>query len=226
MFRPGLGQRLSSQSVGSRPRLAKWVWIAFISARDSASCPIGSPPSAPGRLDRAEELGSAGTDRVAPGRDFERQRADDRHLDGVVGEHARDHTRQASRGTFDPVRADRADHLDWVCEIAQRAARTSPLGVGHARFGHDMDHSPWPLPAQVRGSNRVDLDHRIHEQIAGSPLELGPGQLPFDQEPAAGGIAQGPSCPDSLASRASRSPSRSFWSGAGSIWICQSIDVN
>ncbi len=72
----------------------------------------------------------------------DRQRADDRLLDRLVGQDPLDQPRQGVAWPLDPVGADRADPLGRETQVAEDPLGTLPLGIGHPRLGKHMHVVP------------------------------------------------------------------------------------
>ena len=69
------------------------------------------------------------------------------HLDGVVGQHPLDESRERRGRPLDAVGLDRADIRDRVAEVAKQLQGACAFGIGDARLGHDVNDRPGPVRA-------------------------------------------------------------------------------
>ena len=75
---------------------------------------------------------------------------------------------------------------DGIAEVAQELEGARSLGIGDSRLGHDVNDGPRPVHRGITWADRVDLDDGIDQHVDCDALELLPGDLALDQEPAAG----------------------------------------
>ena len=148
--------------------------------------------------------------RVALAEAVERQRADDRLLDGVVGQDPLDQAGQGLARALDAVGPDRPDALDREAEVPQELQGALGLGVGHARLGQHVDDGaallsffhpvgriqiPPPL-------NQKRLNQHIRQDLAGRAFTSSRVRSPSRRNPRLAGMVQGPGIPSSAASTA------------------------
>ena len=185
---PGLGQGLELAVGRVAAELGEMApGSTCISARLSESCPDLLSCDEGRVVHRADRDGHELELVVLPLAEvIERQGADDRLLDRVVGQHALDQPGEMLGGPADAIAPD-GPHPDHVeAEVAEQLRGALGLGVGHARLGQDVDDG---LAGRRRGAVRVDLerlDDRVDQHLAGRTVDVGRRHRAFDQETAAG----------------------------------------
>ena len=116
----------------------------------------------------------------------ERQAAKGRLLDGLVGQHALDQTRQLLGRPVDLVAANGSHSLHGEAELAQQRACAFGFGIGHAGPGQYVDDRPVRHGGRRNGTDLERLDHRIGQHLPGRSIDVFLAERSFDQKAATG----------------------------------------